>query len=156
MAQHTRKAPKLRSLRAAAVLSPVRAPRARRVPSALHHAFAFFRPLIFAAVPRYCTVLQALGAVPSAERARARTAVARREPRPSERIPAALALALALGCGKAARDADMHRKYLCEYGITGRVEPAEDDRRRQLIRRACSASYSHTHFAAAPPPFELR
>jgi len=77
--------PKLRSLRAAAVLSPVRAPRARPVTSALHHAFAFFRPLISAAVLCRSTALQALGAVTSAERARARTAVARREPRPTWR-----------------------------------------------------------------------
>src|SRR5690606_14665919 len=65
-ARPTLQDPKLRSPLAAAGLSPASAPRARPVPSALHHAFAFSRTRISAAMRRRTTTVRALGAATSA------------------------------------------------------------------------------------------
>jgi hypothetical protein len=79
---------------AAAGLSPVSAPRAGPVPSA-SPAPAFFQPFICAAVLRYFTMLQALGAG-RARGARGRGPPLRgEEPRPSERLEVKLMRKLA-------------------------------------------------------------
>ena len=76
MAHPTLQIPGSRSLLAAADLSPVSAPRAGPVTSA-SRTLVYSSPSIFAAVLRHITALQALGAGPARERARARSAAAR-------------------------------------------------------------------------------
>jgi len=78
--------PRLRSLpRGGGPLARPRAHALDPVTSALHHASVFARSFIFAAVLRFSTTCQALGAGRARERARARPADARRKPRPSGR-----------------------------------------------------------------------